>query len=258
MIKYENFRLEKYEAEQASREEGECLIPLFHGTRKYALEVGEEERKSFFAACDTVMRFAKKLGYSNIIPEDKSREYRRKSNRYFLDSLVYSYGDSHFQYGDFYLTSSYTTAISFARNAGGELGEQAYSQCVGFKDFGIDLAPEAEEASRIITEGYEKYKKSDKMILVFTGVRFSDLCYENGCSFHIPSNDEGVPVYSSSEIRNLYKYAKDSDRFVHTRNFRLKSTDNYPALALYEKDFRWGLGLFTAIKDPDDFMKKYE
>ncbi len=258
MIKYENFQLEKYEAEQASRKEDECLIPLFHGTRKYALEVGEEERKSFFAACDTVMRFAKKLGYSNIIPEDKSRDYRRKGNRYFLDTLVYTHGDKSFQYGDFYLTSSYTTAISFARNAGGELGEWAYSQCVGFRDFGIDLTPEVEGASGIITKEYEKYRNSEKMILVFTGVRFSDLCYENGISFHIPANDAGEPIYSSSEIRNLYKYAKDSDRFVHTRNFRLKSTDNYTALALYEKDFRWGLGLFTAIENPDAFMKKYE
>jgi len=37
------------------------------------------------------------------------------------------------------LTSSFSHAFGFTYNAGGELGEWAYRQCEGFRDFEIEL-----------------------------------------------------------------------------------------------------------------------
>ena len=44
-----------------------CKRPLFHGTRRYALEVTEENRQKFYNACNIVVPFAKELMRNNKI-----------------------------------------------------------------------------------------------------------------------------------------------------------------------------------------------
>ena len=133
-----------------------CKIPLLHGTRRYALQATKEEREKFYSACNIVMDFAKKIAYSNIITEESIEEYQRQQNPRFFNVLVYTKGINKFTYGDFYVTTSYSSAISFAHNVGGELGDTAYAQCVGLLHFNVELDDTVSEAVKIVMEEYKK------------------------------------------------------------------------------------------------------
>ena len=119
--------------------EGCCAKPLFHGTRMYALQVSEEDRKRFYTACDGIISFAKELFMNCPIDDDVLTEYQRTKNLLFLSTVVHQYKTAAYEYGSFYITTSYPTAITYANNCGGELGQWAYAHCIGFRDFQILL-----------------------------------------------------------------------------------------------------------------------
>ena len=152
--------------------DGYSKIPLFHGTRMYALQVSEKERVRFYDACDRIISFAKELFWNCPIDDDILTDYIRTKNPLFLGPVVSQYKTASYEYGSFYVTTSYPTAITFANNSGGELGQWAYAQCVGFRDFQVDLDIETREAIMLVMEEYKKYENSEKIILVFPGVRF--------------------------------------------------------------------------------------
>ena len=234
-----------------------CQIPLFHGTTRYALSIDHEERERFRGACTQVIKFARTIKARGQIPCHELEEYCRTKNPLFLGTVVNTYGSSQYQYGDLYLTSSYTTAIVFAHNAGGELGTSAYSQCKGFHDWGIALDADTEIAARLVVEEYQKYCNSEKIILLFYGVNFHDLLHEGGTPFMIPLNDEEDVVFMREEIEDLYESCKDSDDMIARTNFRLKNLNAYSAYALREKDFRIGFSEFTNIQDMDGAMRAF-
>ncbi len=225
-----------------------CEIPLFHGTRRLALSASNNERESFYSACKTVMNFAKNYAYNNTLDEDKINIYRKEKNPYFLDTAVYLYNTNKYNYGNFYITSSYTCALSFSCYAGGELGEYAYSQYRGFCDFDIELDTTIKNAGEIIKKEYEKYCKSEKVILIYKNIKFTDLITEGGTPF-IASNKDSE--YIKYKINSLYKNPHANN------NFSLLNLENYTALALPEKDFRTGFSLFTNIKDIDKAIKDH-
>ena len=50
--------------------EGCSRIPLFHGTRMYALQVKEKDRERFYVACNRVISFAKKLVWNCPVDDE--------------------------------------------------------------------------------------------------------------------------------------------------------------------------------------------
>ena len=97
----------------------------------------------------------------------------------------------------------------------------AYAQCVGFWDFQIDLDIETRDAAMIVIEEHEKYAASEKVILVFSDVRFADLQTERGTSF-LSFDENGClnESYNAYLIGDLYK-TKVTDGSKHARSFRL-------------------------------------
>lgn len=225
-----------------------CQIPLLHGTRRYALQTTKEEREKFYSACNVVMDFAKKIAYSNIIPEEAIEEYQKQQNPRFFNVLVYTKGINKFTYGDFYVTTSYSSAISFAHNVGGELGDTAYAQCIGLLHFNVELDDTVSSAVKIVMEEYQKYVNSEKVILAFYGVRFTDLTREGGSEFLIDSTDPEDIEYNLELINDLYESA-DTDTFTKNQNFRLANIDAYTGYVIGEKLFKEGFSVFTKIID---------
>ena len=229
-----------------------CKIPLFHGTRRYALEVTDADRDRFYNACKTVILFAQKIAFSNIIDENALNAYNRNTNPLFFGSVVYGLGRSNsYEYGDLYITSGFSTAFSFTHNVGGELGEYAYHQCEGLKHFSIKLDEKTQAAMEIVQTEYEKYKNSEKVILIYFGVNFKDMLHQGGDPFW-EDDDE----YMQEEIEALYD-TRETDNEQYHETFRLINLDKYTPYLLCEKDFRKGFELFTDIKDLDRFIKNY-
>ena len=225
-----------------------CKIPLFHGTRRYALQITAAERNRYYDACKTVILFAQKIAFSNKIDDVTLEDYQRKTNPLFLATVVYGFGRSKsYEYGDLYITSGFSTAFSYTHNVGGELGEWAYRQCEGFKYFSIELDEKTCNAVQIVQTEYEKYRNSERIILIYCGVNFTDMFNEGGTPFWV--DDE----YMQEEIEDLYNTI-DTDNVQHNETFRLINLDKYTPYILPEKDFRTGFELFTNIHDIDKFI----
>ena len=64
-------------------------IPLFHGTRMYALQVSDKERKRFYDACDRIISFAQKLVWNCPVDEDVLTDYIRTKNPLFLERIFW-------------------------------------------------------------------------------------------------------------------------------------------------------------------------
>ena len=235
--------------------EGCSRIPLFHGTRMHALQVNEKDRERFYVACNRVISFAKKLVWNGPVDDEILEEYIRTKNPLFLGVVVSQYKTAAYEYGSFYVTTSYPTAITFSNNCGGELGQWAYAQCVGFQDFQIDLDEETRDAAMIVLEEYKKYESSEKVILVFTDVRFADLQTERGESFLI-CDDNGNPneTYNARRIDMLYE-TRVTDRGECARSFRLQKCEEYTAHLIRQNDFISGISVFTDILDVDKYLK---
>lgn len=231
-------------------ENGCCKIPLFHGTREHAIQISDADRKRFSDACEKVILFAKKIAKDGIINSDELLEYQTNKNSMFLSTVVICFGSSAFEYGDLYLTSGFSHAFGFTYNAGGELGEWAYHQCVGFEDFEIELDDPTKEAVEIVKKEYIKYKNSERIILVYYGVKFTDMLDRGGSPFWI--DDE----YMQEEISYLYDEI-DDDFCEYNNAFRLLNSEMYTAYILREKDFRKGFEFFTEISDVDKFIRHH-
>lgn len=237
-----------------------CKIPLFHGTRRYALQMPDEDRKRFSAACNRVLSFAHKFYYSGKLDFEKLEKYWSKSgNHYFMSTVVHQYNSSLFDYGAFYLTTSYESAIGFAHYSGGEAGDWARAQIKGFEDWGIKLDAETKAATEIVKAKYQKYRDSEKVILVYYGVSFEDLCSERGEPFLYKTGDEAADEeYMREEIEDLHKFAEKKRRFIRSNcNFRLSNVHAYTAYVLPEYMLREGVILFEDEPDVDEFIRRH-
>ena len=226
-------------------------IPLLHGTRRYALQISDEARERFMSACHRVISFANKYYYSGNVDWNKLEEYHRNKDIQFLSTVVSQYNHSDYQYGAFYLTTSYKTAIGFSYYAGGELGSNAYSQIKGFEAWGIELDEETKTAAKIVVEEYEKYRNSDKVILAFFGVKLTDLYSRGGHPILTEETDEEF-----TEVKELYEDGVDTDYLQRNHQFRLVNPSAYTAYVICESKFRDGFSIFTNICDVDSAIKK--
>ena len=233
-----------------------CQIPLLHGTRRYALQTTIEERETFYSACNVVMDFAKKIAYSDSIPEEAIEEYQRQHNPRFFNVLVYTKGINKFTYGDFYVTTSYSSAISFAHNVGGELGDTAYAQCLGLLHFNVELDDIVSTAVNTVIAEYQKYVNSEKVILAFYGVKFKDLTREGGSQFLIESKNPEDITYNRTLVDKLNNSA-DTDTMTRNNNFILANIDTYTGYVIGEGLFKEGFSVFTKIMDVEKKIRHH-
>ncbi len=216
-----------------------CKRPLFHGTRRYALEVSEENRQKFYNACNIIAPFAKELIRNKKI-----------EHNYVVDAANRS---SAYEYGDLYLTIGYTRAINYSYYAGGELGQNVYRVCEDIINKGIEIIDEIKEAIEIISSEYEKYQNSEKVVLVFFDVKFDDLYTRGGRKF-IDFLDINEDV--KEEIDELYA-EEETLGSSPDKDFRLKNPNDYEIYIVNEKDFREGVKLFTKINDIDECIRRH-
>ena len=235
--------------------EGCSKIPLFHGTRMYALQVNEEDRKRFYIACDRIVSFAKKLIWNCPVADDKLEEYILTKNPLFLGVVVSQYKTAAYEYGSFYVTTSYPTAITFANNCGGELGQWAYAQCVGFLDFQIDLDTEMRDAVAIVMEEYEKYATSEKVVIVFSNVRLADLQTERGKPFLSYDENGGLDESYNAYMMGMLYETEVTDCSECAYSFRLQKCDTYTTYLIRQKNFKEGIPVFTKVQDVDKYLK---
>ena len=235
--------------------DGCSKIPLFHGTRMYALEVSENDRERFYGACDRIISFAKKLVWNRPVDETILGEYLRTKNPLFLGSVVSQYKTAAYEYDSFYVTTSYPNAITFANNCGGELGQYAYAQCIGFRDFEIELDEETRAAATIVLEEHKKYENSEKVVLVFSDVRYADLKTDRGSPvFAYDENGNPNEVHNAHMIDMLYD-TKVTDTSESLCSYRLQNYESYTAYMIHQNDFKKGFSLFTEIRDIDKYLK---
>lgn len=239
-----------------SAAEGCCAIPLFHGTRMCALQATEEERKRLYAACDSVLSFAKHLLWDCPIDDNRLEDYIKAKNPLFLGVVVSQYKSASYAYGAFYLTTSYPEAINYSNNVGGELGEWAYYQCVGFRDLQIALDGDIAKAAQIVVEEYEKNQNSERIILIYSGVRFGDLCTERGNPF-LRQDENGNPdeAYNARSFKALAR-CKDTDSASNRLAFRLSNPQDYVPMLVRQKDFKEGFSVFTQVKNTEKYIKQ--
>lgn len=235
-----------------------CRVPLFHGTRRYSLEASDEERTEFYDACDIIISFAKEILDQKRIDKEELFKYQRE-NEFFLTTVVEAKGSSDlFQYGDFYVTTSYPSAISFSNKIGGELGMNAYYQLVGFEHFGITLNVEAEAAAEIVRQGYEKYKSSERVVLAYYGVSIADLNGEDGYVFADMSIDEQRRENRMNRVRNRLDRTRVTDTYSSQENMRLVNYNNYTPYVITDENLRAGMSIFTRVKDVDKYLRWVE
>lgn len=227
-----------------------CCFPLFHGTRKYALTCSDEERKIFYDACHKVLKFSKELIKNHSISEDELKVYQQNKlvdgkKTLFLGVLIYQYGNSClYEYGDFYVANTLVSAIQYSLSPGGELGKNAYHQCIGIKDFNLSFDEEISNAIDIVVNEYSKFKESERIVLVFKDVFYADLKHENGSNL-IPPNDNNLDRYKG----------KCEDNFNFNKSFRLYNIEKYPAYVVNESMFKESLRHLTDIKDIEKYVK---
>ena len=214
-----------------------CSKPLFHGTRQYAIEVCPKKRLEFVDACYKIALFAKKL----IL--EKKIEY---------NIVIMQVGvNTAFEYGDLYLIDTYTTAISYANNVAGELGKNVFLVCKNIKQARISLDDTMQGLIDSVMQEYVNYEASEKIVLVYQNVEFTDLYTIGGSSFIDPDDEEDMRFM----IDDLYYEKEKLGRFPNT-SFRLKNVEKYEAYIIREADLRKGFKAFTEVDDIDEHLKR--
>lgn len=233
--------------------------PLFHGTRRYALEVCEENRQRFNEACNTFCVYAQQL---------------INENKIFPNFVVMGFNNSSLhQYGDFYLTTTYSNAIDFSYLLGGELANSIYDVCLDINERGVEVPNEIKKLMNFIMSEISNYKKSQKVVLVYFDLKFADLYTHGGRRFisdeqlNEVNNDFGayekgslnnlfiMPNFAKQKIDDLYE-EKETINFQSNTTFRIKNPEDYKAFLITEEYFRKGFESFTEITDVDKFIKQ--
>jgi hypothetical protein len=239
-----------------SAETGYCAIPLFHGTRLHALTEKDEDRERFRAACKQVISFARNLLSDTVINASALKEYQLSKNQLFLDAVTIQQKNSFYQHGDFYLTSGYPRAITFTKHAGGELGQWAYHQCLGFEDFNIPLDQQTADAVKVVFEEHQKYQDSEKVVLVYQNVKFDDLRTEGGDPYLFQSGDENQnEAINTARLAALYK-SNVTDHSGRQINFRLVNPEAYTAQLIHQEDLKVGFAVFTKVTDVERYIRE--
>lgn len=124
---------------------------------------------------------------------------------------------------------------------------------------GIELDDETKAAAKIIQQECKKYRDSEKVILVYYGVSFENLCTERGEPFLYKTGDKAADEqFAREDIEGLYDdiaIANRSLRIIH--NFRLLDVQFYTAFVLPEHMFREGVILLEDEPDVDKYIRDH-
>lgn len=158
-------------------------VPLFHGTRKYAVECDPTLIEMMRKHCVIILEKARDY-YNSLDSQtyDKYWEYRKVSKlQYFASHLVLTFGGlSNYQYGDFYMTRRFdeTYLLRFTTYGCGEIGRFAYDNILGLKHFNIDLG--INESMEFVLKHYPDFINSEQVVLILNDYKLDELKGESG------------------------------------------------------------------------------
>lgn len=218
--------------------------PLFHGTREYALLCSKDEIVTFLKSCHIIINFMST--YLVNLDEAKVASYRKEKiingkESLFCGTFVRLYSQTYFDNDVFYLTTGYFGAVKFSQSAGGEIGEVAYHNAIGIRDFGIEVSCEVDDATKYILQEYPKFIRSKRVVLLFENVLLNDLLSENGNPKFIPTNYN----FMENMIDEYECYEEDNRKIRHT--YRLLNLEKYTPYVIKEEQMYLALQVFTKI-----------
>lgn len=171
--------------------------PLFHGTRRYALECSKEEIAKIKEYSLIIIKFIQKIE-KTISLDVVGQYFKRKKERNCFASAVVSQIEksSLYQYDSLYLTTSIYRAISFSKNACGEIGQTAYDNAIAIKELGIETNDiKIDEAIDYIIKTVPKFKESERVVLIFENVNYDDLKSESSGKAVLGKTEEKRKAY---------------------------------------------------------------
>ena len=154
-------------------------------------------------------------------------------------SLAFYKEASNFEYGDFYLSTNFLTAITFSAFSAGELCDLSYLCACDIKNLNITFKDEKiNKIMESIIKKHDKYEKTEKVILAVRNVNYNDLKTESGHKF----TDFHIERMYESEV-SLYGEVNN--------NVRLTNLPLYDFCLISESDFLKFIPLFTNIKEDE-------
>lgn len=196
--------------------------PLFHGTRMAALECPSDEIEKMQQCSRKIIDFILKVFFEEkTISFEEIENYKEKNPKSrFVSAILPQLKISTLcEYGNLYLSTQFREAADYARFGCGELCQMGYDNAVGIIENNIKgYSDDTRKAIDYLLENYPKFLNSEKVVLVYENVKFSDLYTERGYPY--VEEDEN---YTKENIEELYSDYRES--FSYCR-LRLKCEDN--------------------------------
>ena len=159
------------------------FIPLFHGTKKYAVECDPIIIEMMHKHCINILLKAK-AHFKSVDNEtyDKYWAYKKASEfKYFASEFITTFGNiNNFQYGDFYMTRFFdeTFLLRFTSYGFGEIGRFTYDNIMGLKHFNINI--DANESIDFFLKHYPEFLNSEPVVLILNDYNLDELKSEGG------------------------------------------------------------------------------
>lgn len=183
--------------------------PLFHGTRMAALECTSDEIEKMQQCSREIIDFILKVFFEErTIAFSEVESYQEKNPKsYFVSAVLTQLKISTlYEYGDLYMSTQFSEAADYARYGCGELCQMGYDNAVGIIENNIKgYSSETKNAIDYLIENYPKFLNSEKAVLVYENIKFSDLYFERGGPY--VEEDEN---YTKENIDDLYRDYCDS------------------------------------------------
>ena len=161
----------------------QSYVPLFHGTRRYAVECDPFLIKMMRRHCINILEKAR--DHFNSVDDEtysKYEKYKRESKlTYFASAIILTFGRiSNFQYGDFYMTKRFDQnfLLRFTTYGCGEIGKLAYDNILGLQHFNIDLG--ITESMEFVLKHYPLFIDSEPIVLILNDYTIDELESESG------------------------------------------------------------------------------
>lgn len=203
--------------------------PLFHGTRRHMLEMSDEERAIHFQMCDKLIRYTQEIAKN--IPEEILNKFINDLHGQGIDTYILfdAYKKtSMYEHGDFYMSFSIETAMSYSRNSGGELSRFAFDCANLLTTLGLEITEDIKPAVDLILDYYDKYENDERVIVAITKIDFADLALEDGTPFlTIYFNEDKL----KEEIDDLFDNYHIDKAGVYRQGFRLLNQGKYQMYA---------------------------
>lgn len=238
--------------DRSERNTERCTLPLFHGTRRYAVECPQKQLDEMIQYCKTVVQYFSENCY-RIFPDDESwiqyrREHRGELHINLVQNTVASqYGEAQYQYDSFYVTNDSVTAVKFYTIYGcGEISGYAYAYAKAISDLDFSVSDkQVDTAIEYVLKHYPDFYNSEKVVLAVYDFEYEHLRHHGGGKI-----DLGTPFF----INHLYEDISDNER-IYSQSYRLdKGIETVTAKLIPERLFGDGFRKFNGIMEGQHYM----